>query len=95
MKNIFLIFALATLWALGGLAAGAGFSAFLDLQWAIPCSAFNVIARMTMLLLVTRNEHARRLFYEGSKDDDEPVVSYWPFYGHCHLHYCSLALFGG
>ena len=35
MKNIFLIFALATLWALGGLAAGAGFSAFLDLQWAI------------------------------------------------------------
>jgi len=74
MKNIFLIFSLAILWALGGLAAGAGFSAFLDLQWTIPCGAINVIAGMVMLLLVTRNEQARRLFYEGPKEDESGIL---------------------
>jgi|GEM_PF-1653048 len=74
MKNIFLIFSLAILWALGGLAAGAGFSAFLDLQGTIPCGAINVIAGMVMLLLVTRNEQARRLFYEGPKEDESGIL---------------------
>lgn len=70
MKNILLITALAALWWLGGFLAGAGLSAYFDGNWTIPCASLNLTTGMIMLLLVTRNERARRLFYVGPKEDE-------------------------
>jgi hypothetical protein len=70
VKNLLLILALAILWWIGGMFAGAGLSAYFDLDWTIQCAALNVIVGMLMLLLVTHNETARRIFYEGPRGDD-------------------------
>lgn len=74
MKNILLVTALAVLWGIGGALVGQGISALFDVSWVIPCTSFNVIAGMIMLLLVTSNDTARRIFYEGPRDDDPGII---------------------
>lgn len=70
MKDLVVILVLASLWAVGGFAVGIALGALFGVQWAISCTALNLIAGMIMLLLVTRNEHARRLFYEGPRENE-------------------------
>jgi len=70
MKNLLLIFALALFWGLSGLLVGLGIRAFLDGEWMIQCMALNIIAGMLMLLFITRDEGARKAFYEGVAGDN-------------------------
>ena len=70
MKNLRLIFALALFWGLSGLLVGLGIRAFLDGEWMIQCMALNIIAGMLMLLFITRDEGARKAFYEGVAGDN-------------------------
>lgn len=82
MKNLLLILALAVLWALGGFLMGAALNALLDTSWLVPCTAVNVIMGMVLLLLVTRNDYARHLFYEGAQGDEPglmPLALLWVF----------------
>ncbi len=70
MKNVFVVLALVALWVLGGLVVGISFQALFGVQWMVQCAALNLIVGMVMLLLVTNNEDARRLFYEGPRGDE-------------------------
>lgn len=70
MKNILMILALAILWAVGGSFAGLGISAFFDVAWVVQCGTVNMMTGLLLLLLITRSEDARRLFYEGPKEDE-------------------------
>jgi hypothetical protein len=70
MKNIILIAALAIFWGLGGLLVGFGIQALVGSDWLIPCTSINMIAGLLMLLFVTRDEEARRVFYERVNSED-------------------------
>jgi hypothetical protein len=76
MKNSLLVIGLAALWVLGGLGIGLALQAFFDGQWLVPCASLNLIAGMLLLLLITRNEPARRIFYEGPRENEPglPVI---------------------
>lgn len=76
MKNSLLVIGLAILWALGGLGFGLAMQAFFSGQWAVPCASLNLIAGMVLLLLVTRSEQARRIFYEGPRENEPglPII---------------------
>lgn len=74
MKHFLLIFVLAVFWWLGGFVAGAGISTFFDVQWTLQCAVLNVIAGMIMLLLITRDEAARQIFYEGPTRNNPGLV---------------------
>ena len=73
-KHLLFVLGLAILWGLGGFIMGVSIDELFGVPWTVPCTALNVIAGMVMLLLVTRNEHARRLFYEGRKDEQPGMV---------------------
>lgn len=49
---------------------GVSIQALFGAQVIVTCTALNLITGMVMLLLVTRHEKARRLFYEGPKEDE-------------------------
>jgi hypothetical protein len=70
VKNLLLIFALAVFWGLSGLLVGLGIRALVGGNWMIQCMALNVITGMLMLLFVTKNEVARKAFYEGVAGDN-------------------------
>ena len=70
IKNLLLILALAFFWGLSGLLVGFGIRAFLGGEWMIQCMALNVIGGMLMLLFITRDEGARKAFYEGVASDN-------------------------
>jgi hypothetical protein len=70
MKDTLLILGLAALWGLGGFAIGVALQTMFGGQWILPCASLNLIACMILLLLVTRNEQARRIFYEGPREDE-------------------------
>jgi hypothetical protein len=70
MRNSLLVIGLAILWALGGLGIGLAMQTFFSGQWTLPCASLNLIAGMVLLLLITRNEHARRILYEGPRDSE-------------------------
>ena len=74
MKQIPLIFFFAALWASSGLLLGVSLAALFDLEWQVPCLSLNLVAGLVLLLLVTRNETARRLFYEGPRDNEQGSV---------------------
>lgn len=78
MKNVLLILALATLWWLGGWVAGAGLSAFFGVTWALQCASLNVVAGLLMLLWITRDKEAQRIFYEGPEGNEPgmPVIAF-------------------
>lgn len=67
MKNLFLIFALACIWGGGGFVMGISINAFFGVSWEISCAALNLMAGLIMLLLITRSEYARHIFYEDRK----------------------------
>jgi hypothetical protein len=70
MKDMLLILTLAALWAVGGFVMGVSIEALFGGQVVVTCTALNLITGMLMLLLVTRHERARRLFYEGPKENE-------------------------
>lgn len=74
MKNLFLIAALAFLWAVGGFTVGIALQALFGVAWVMPCTALNLMAGMLMLLLITRNEYARRMFYEGPRQNEAGLL---------------------
>ena len=71
-----MVIGLAALWALGGLGFGLAMQAFFNGQWLLPCASLNLITGMVLLLLITRNEQARRIFYEGPRENEPglPVI---------------------
>lgn len=83
MKAILWILSLAALWAITGAAAGWGLQAmFGSNSWIVPCGALNVAIGMILLQLFTQNEAARKLFYEGEKEEDHlllGIVFLWGF----------------
>lgn len=74
MKNLFLIFALACIWAGSGFVMGISINAFFGVSWELSCTALNLMAGMIMLLLITRNDYARHIFYEGPKGDEPGLL---------------------
>lgn len=76
MKNSLLVIGLAALWALGGLGFGLAMEAFFNGQWVLPCASLNLIVGMLLLLLITHDEQARRIFYEGPQENEPglPVI---------------------
>lgn len=83
MRALLWIFSVAILWAITGAVAGWGLQAmFGGDNWVIPCGSLNVAMGMILLQLVTQNEAARRLFYEGEKEEDRlylGIVLLWGF----------------
>lgn len=83
MKGLFWIFLVAILWAITGAIAGWGLQAlFGGDNWVLPCGSLNMAVGMILLLLTTQNEGARRLFYEGEKEEDRlhlGIVLLWGF----------------
>ncbi len=76
MKNSLLVLGLGFLWSLGGFGLGMAIEALFGGQWIVPCASLNLIAGMILLLFVTRNEQARRIFYEGPREGEPglPVI---------------------
>jgi lysylphosphatidylglycerol synthetase-like protein (DUF2156 family) len=82
VKNLLLIFALALLWALSGFLMGAAINALFSTSWLVPCTALNVITGLILLLLMTRNDYARHIFYEGAQGEEPglmPLALLWVF----------------
>jgi len=71
MKSLWPIIALAALWAVTGAVVGLGLSSLYGVNWIMPCGLLNMIAGLILLLLVTRDETARRIFYEGPSHERE------------------------
>ena len=71
MKGIGLIFTLAGIWAVTGALVGLGLNSLTGGDWLLPCGALNVAIGMILLQMVTRSETARRLFYEGEREEDQ------------------------
>jgi hypothetical protein len=82
MKQYVLILALAVFWGISGLVVGLGVRAIFGAEIVFTCALLNVIIGLLLLLLTTRNEHARRLFYEGPRGEEEgliPLAFLWAF----------------
>lgn len=71
MKSLWPIVGLAILWALAGAVVGVGLSSIYGGDWAIPCSTLNMVTGLILLLMVTRNPTARKIFYEGPSHEEE------------------------
>jgi uncharacterized membrane protein len=71
MKSLWPIMALAALWALTGAVVGWGLGSLYGVNWVLPCGLLNMITGLILLLLVTRNDTARRIFYEGAGHPEE------------------------
>ncbi len=74
MKSFLLIIAFTVLWLLGGLLVSLGLRALFDIELLIFCSALNVFAGLIMLILTTRNDTVRRLFYEGPREHESGML---------------------
>ena len=74
MRNILLILALAAFWCVSGIVVGYSLNALFDGAWVAPCASLNVIAGMLLLLFITRNEQARRIFYEGPRANESGLI---------------------
>lgn len=51
-------------------------------SWIVSCGALNLAIGMILLQLFTQNEAARKLFYEGEKEEDHlllGIVFLWGF----------------
>ncbi len=69
-----LIAVVALLWLAGGWLMGIGIQTQFDVNWVTPCSLINLIVGLTLLLLITRDPRERRIFYEGSNEEDEDYL---------------------
>ncbi len=74
MKSLLPPMILAVLWAGTGALVGVGLNALYGKDWIMPCGALNMIFGLSLLLLVSRNETARKIFYEGPDREDESSV---------------------
>ena len=70
MRSALLVLVLAVLWTLSGFVVGVTIQGFAGGQWTFLCASLNLIAGLVMLLLITRDEHARRIFYGGPRGDE-------------------------
>lgn len=66
MQSIRLIAILAFLWLFSGWLMGIALRALFQVNWIFPCASLNLILGLVLLLLITRNERERRIFYEGT-----------------------------
>jgi hypothetical protein len=71
VRDIRLILALALLWLIGGAVAGIGIRAYFYVAWVMPCSLISVILGMSLLLVVMRDDEARRRLY-GETNEEMP-----------------------
>ena len=72
MKAIVWILGLAALWGVTGAVAGWGLQTFFGAEgWILSCGSLNVAFGMALLQLITQNEQARAMFYEGEKPDED------------------------
>lgn len=69
MRDIQLILALAILWLIGGAVAGAGIRAYFYVEWVVPCSLVSMILGMSLLLIVIRDDEAKRRLYGESNQE--------------------------
>jgi hypothetical protein len=74
MRHFLLILALAAFWGVSGLMVGLGIRAILGAEVVFTCALLNVIMGLLLLLLTTRSERARRIFYEGPRGNEEGVI---------------------
>lgn len=76
MKETRLVIVLVVLWIVSGAMVGFSLQKLFDVQWVVQCASLNLILGMVLLLLVTRNEWARRMFYEGpgEGEDSSPLI---------------------
>lgn len=82
MKHILLILAMAVFWGVSGLVVGVGLDALFGGELVLTCASLNVLIGLLLLLLTTRNEHARRMFYEGPRGEEPglvPIALLWAF----------------
>jgi hypothetical protein len=69
LRDIKLILALAVFWLVGGAIVGAGIRAHFYVEWVMPCSLISAILGMLLLLVVMRDDKARRrLFGEANEE---------------------------
>ncbi len=71
MRSLWPIIGLAAMWAVAGAVVGLGLGSLYGGNWVVPCGALNMITGLFLLLLVTRNETARKIFYEGPSHEEE------------------------
>ncbi len=69
MRDIRLISALAMLWLTDGAVAGAGIRAYFYVEWVMPCSLISMILGMSLLLIVMRDDAAKRRLYGESNEE--------------------------
>jgi hypothetical protein len=74
MKQYLLILVLAGFWGISGLVIGAGVDALVGGNLMVPCASLNVIIGLLLLLMTTRSERARRIFYEGPRGNEEGII---------------------
>lgn len=82
MKFLVPVVILAVLWAFTGALVGFGIDRLYGTEWILPCGALNVIIGLGLLLLATRNETARKIFYEVQVTRMKAAFSL-QFSGHC------------
>ena len=71
MKSLWPIIGLAAMWIVAGAVVGLGINSLYGGSWVIPCGVLNMIVGLFLLLVVTRNDSARKIFYEGPSHEDE------------------------
>ena len=71
MRDILLIFCLALLWLAGGAIVSLGLRAYLGVEWLMPCTSLSLLLGMILLLVVMRDEQARRRLF-GETDEEMP-----------------------
>ena len=82
MRQILLVLALAVFWGVSGVVVGFALNALMAGGWVVPCASLNIITGLLLLLLTTRNEQARRMFYEGPRGNEPgfvPLALLWVF----------------
>ena len=82
MRKLLLILALAAFWGVSGIVMGFALNALIAGGWVVPCASLNIMIGLGLLLLTTRNEQARRMFYEGPRGDEPgfvPLALLWAF----------------
>jgi len=64
------ILCIFVLWSISGAIMGLGLSAMTDGSLILPCTSLNAIIGLLLLVLITRNEKASRVFYEAEEPED-------------------------
>lgn len=80
MRAIALILSVAVLWGVTGAIAGWGLQTYVGAsEWVLSCGLLNVVIGMILLQLITYNQDASELFYEGRKPHEDyfnPILAF-------------------